>query len=102
MSDDEYFDFCKANPDVFFERTAEGEIIIVPPAGFESDNQNADVVRQLGNWAIRDGRGMISGPTVEFILPLLARRGMDLPRAAVTPHERTASEISSRVPGIRR
>ena len=85
MSDDEYYYFCMANPDVFLERTAEGDIVIVPPAGFESDNQNADVVRQLGNWAMRDGHGMISGPTVEFILPTGAAYSPD---AAWTSHER--------------
>jgi hypothetical protein len=26
MSDDEFFEFCVANPDVWFERTEEGEI----------------------------------------------------------------------------
>jgi Uma2 family endonuclease len=69
MSDDEYFDFCMANPDVRFERTARGEIIIVPPAGGESDYQNADVIMQLGVWARRDGRGKAFGATTEFILP---------------------------------
>jgi Uma2 family endonuclease len=69
MSDDEYFDFCVANPDVRFERTAQGEIIIVPPAGFESDYQNVEVIGQLRAWAKRDGRGKASGATTEFILP---------------------------------
>jgi Uma2 family endonuclease len=69
MSDDEYFDFCMANPDVRFERTAQGEIIIVPPAGGESDYQNADVIIQLGAWAKRDRRGRTFGATTEFILP---------------------------------
>jgi Uma2 family endonuclease len=69
MSDDEYFDFCMANPDVRFERTARGEIIIAPPAGGESDYQNADVIMQLGVWARRDGTGKGFGATTEFILP---------------------------------
>lgn len=69
MNDEAYFEFCTANPDVRFERTAQGEIVIGPPAGWESDYQNASVVRQLGNWAERDGRGRVSGPTAEFILP---------------------------------
>jgi len=47
MTDDEYFEFCQANADVWLERTAEGEIIIVPPAGFESDDRNVDVTIQL-------------------------------------------------------
>jgi hypothetical protein len=33
MNDDEYYDFCMANANVRFERTAQGEIIIVPPGG---------------------------------------------------------------------
>jgi Uma2 family endonuclease len=69
MSDDEYFDFCMANPDVRLERTAQGEIIIVPPAGGESDYQNADVIIQLGAWAKRHRRGRTFGATTEFILP---------------------------------
>ena len=69
MNDDEYFAFCMANPDVRFERTAEGEIVIVPPAGWESDSRGAEVIVQLGVWAKRDGRGRVSGSTTEFILP---------------------------------
>ena len=68
MDDDEYFAFCQASPDVRFERTAEGEIVIVPPAGWESDHQNAGVVAQLYDWAVRDGRGEASGPSTEFML----------------------------------
>jgi Uma2 family endonuclease len=69
MTDDDYFAFCMANPNVRFERTAQGEIIIVPPAGAESDHQSSDVIIQLGQWAKRDGRGKVFGMSVEFILP---------------------------------
>jgi len=69
MNDDQYFEFCMANEKVRFERTEQGEIIIVPPAGFESDYRNANVVGQLQPWAKRDGRGKASGPSAEFLLP---------------------------------
>jgi len=69
MSDDDYYDFCMANPEVRFERTAQGEIIIVPPAGAESDHQSVDAGAQLHAWAKRDGRGKVFGMSVEFILP---------------------------------
>jgi Uma2 family endonuclease len=42
LSDDDYFAFCMANPDLQIERTAQGEIVIVPPAGYESDYRNTD------------------------------------------------------------
>lgn len=69
MDDDEYYAFCVANPDVRFERTSEGEIVIVPPAGYESDDRNAEVMTQLRIWAKRHGRGRASGSSTEFILP---------------------------------
>jgi Uma2 family endonuclease len=87
MNDDEYFDFCMANRDVRFERTAQGEIIIVPPAGPESDYRNTHVSIQLGTWAIRDGRGKTFGPSTEFILPSGAAYSPD---AAWVSNERLA------------
>ena len=68
MTDDEWFAFCQASPDVRFERTAEGEIVIVPPAGWESGFQETEVAGELRAWAIRDGRGQASGPSTEFML----------------------------------
>jgi Uma2 family endonuclease len=68
LTDDEYFEFCAARPDLRIERTAEGEIVIVPPAGYESSRHETEVVRQLANWAIRDGRGGVSGPSAAFFL----------------------------------
>jgi Uma2 family endonuclease len=69
LTDDEYFDFCAANPDAFFERTPEGEIVIVPPAGAESDSLNLGIAALLQLWARKDGRGKAFGPTVQFLLP---------------------------------
>ena len=43
MTDDEYFQFCQVNPDLRIERTAEGDIRIMPPAGFESGYRNSEL-----------------------------------------------------------
>ena len=69
LSDDAYFAFCEANPDLRLERTAQGEIVIVPPAGGESDHRNVDVSSQLFTWAKKNGRGKGFGPTAQFLLP---------------------------------
>src|SRR5580698_1315079 len=69
FSDKAYFAFCQANPDLRAERTAEGEIVIVPPAGSESDYRGNKASAQLDRWAEEDERGRAFGPTVRFFLP---------------------------------
>ena len=67
--DEQYWEFCMANPDLRLERTAQGEILIVPPVGGEGDYRNTEVSIQLGVWSKQDGRGKSFGPSIEFILP---------------------------------
>ena len=72
MDDESFYDFCVANPDLRVERTAQGEILIVPPAGGESDYRNVKALTRLSHWAERDGRGKVFGPSAAFILPTRA------------------------------
>jgi Uma2 family endonuclease len=77
MSDDEFYAFCAVNPDLRIERTAKGEIVIMPGTGFETGNQNADLTAQLYSWAKRDGRGRAVDSGVEYFLPNGAARSPD-------------------------
>ena len=69
LSDEDYWAFCEANPDLHVERTAKGEIVVVPPAGGESDYRNTHVLGELRNWSLQDGRGKAFGPSVQYFLP---------------------------------
>ena len=77
LTDDQYFAFCMANSNLSIERTARGEIVIVPPAGGESDNRSLELSSQLHVWAKKDGRGTAFGSSVEFILPSTAALSPD-------------------------
>ncbi len=77
LSDQEFFDFCESNPDFKIERTTEGEIVIMPPAGLESSNRNSDLLQQLQAWAKRDGRGKAFDSNTLFMLPGGAARSPD-------------------------
>jgi Uma2 family endonuclease len=66
---DAYLAFCRANPDLRVERTAEGEIVLMAPAGAESSHRSAKVVRQLDEWAEQNGTGQTFDSSIEFILP---------------------------------
>ena len=69
MSADEFWEFCVSNPDLRFERSAAGEIIIVPPAGGETDYRSIEVAGELRNWSKRNRQGTAFGSTAAFILP---------------------------------
>jgi len=61
LTDDQYFAFCMANSNLRIERTAQGEIVIAPPAGGESDHRSVEVSSQLHDWARKDGRDAAFG-----------------------------------------
>ena len=69
LSEQEYLAFCRANPDLRLERTAEGEIVIVPPAGGEGSYRSGNAFFQLARWAGKDRRGKAFDSSVEFLLP---------------------------------
>jgi Uma2 family endonuclease len=77
MDDDAFFEFCAANADLRIERDADGEIIIVPPSGFETACRNNEISRQLANWVRKDGRGLAPGSSTIYLLPNGAARGSD-------------------------
>jgi Uma2 family endonuclease len=69
MSDNEYFKFCTTNRDLWLERTAEGEIVVLPPAGFETSYRTGEASGQLATWAKQDQRGKGFGSSSHYILP---------------------------------
>ncbi len=77
MTQDQFFDFCQQNAAKRFERTAEGELIIMAPSGGEAGIQDAEVCMQLGIWAKAYGKGKVVGSSGGYILPNSANRAPD-------------------------
>lgn len=77
MTDDEFFEFCRLNRDLRIERTAQGEILIMPPTGGMTGNRNARLTMQLALWAERDGTGEVFDSSTGFKLPNGAERSPD-------------------------
>src|SRR5690348_4751962 len=69
MSEDDFFEFCGANRDLRIERTAKGDILIMPPAGIETGDSNAEIITQVRIWAKRDGTGRAVDSNTGFTLP---------------------------------
>ncbi|MTJ50722.1 Uma2 family endonuclease [Dolichospermum sp. UHCC 0259] len=77
MTDDQFFKLCQANRDLRFERTANGELIIMPPTGGETGNKNARITQQVMNWTDADGTGIAFDSSTCFKLPNGADRSPD-------------------------
>ncbi|MGA3240333.1 MAG: Uma2 family endonuclease [Bryobacteraceae bacterium] len=77
MTDEEFAGFCAEHPDLFFEMTAEGEIIVMPPTYSLTGARNNEISIQLGTWARQDGRGIACDSSTGFVLPDGARRSPD-------------------------
>src|SRR5580658_3378413 len=77
MTDGEFASFCSEHPELFFEMTAEGELIVMPPTHTRTDTRNARILAQLAIWAQNDGRGTETGSSGGFVLPNGARRSPD-------------------------
>jgi Uma2 family endonuclease len=69
MTDDQFFEFCQANRDVRIERNADGEIIIMPPTGWETGDKNAEITTQLRNWTKKDGHGKSADSSAGYKMP---------------------------------
>jgi Uma2 family endonuclease len=76
-TEDLFYELCRQNPDLRLERTSDGEVIIMPPTGWETGNRNAEINRQLGNWSKQDGTGRIGESSTGFRLPNGADRAPD-------------------------
>src|SRR5688572_12708107 len=77
LNPDLFFELCADNPDLELELTAQKEIVIMPPAGAESDALNFNFTAEFGLLVRKDGTGVGFGPSAGFTLPNGAVRSPD-------------------------
>lgn len=88
MTDEEFAAFCSEHPDLFFETTATGDLIVMPPNYTLTGIRNGEILGQLRDWARRSESGVVSDSSTGFVLPNAARRSPD---AAWTSRARIAA-----------
>ena len=77
LTDEQFFQLCQNNPDMRFERTASGELIIMSPTGSITSDRNADLTCQLRNWNRKYKLGKSFDSSGGFKLPNGAERSPD-------------------------
>jgi Uma2 family endonuclease len=77
LSDEQFIQLCSANRDLQFERTATGELIIMPPTGGETGKRNSTINLELGIWNRQTQLGVVFDSSTGFKLPNGADRSPD-------------------------
>jgi Uma2 family endonuclease len=54
LSDEQFYQLCRTNPDVKFERNAQGAILIMSPTGGVTGNRNFEIGVELALWNRRE------------------------------------------------
>lgn len=78
IDDEQFYQLCRHNPEINFERNQKGEILIMSPTGGETGNRNAELIVQFGIWNRRQKLGKIFDSSTCFRLPLGSNRSPDL------------------------
>ena len=78
LTDEQFYELCRANSELRFERTAEGEILIMPPTGSRTGQRNFTLTTLFGIWVEQDGTGVGFDSSTAFKLPNGATRSPDV------------------------
>lgn len=78
LTDDQFARLCALNPEMRFEYTSTGDLIIMPPTGGDTGHTNANLTTDFTIWARQDGSGLIFDSLTLFVLPTGAKRSPDV------------------------
>ena len=65
LTSEQFYQLCLANPDLKLERNAQGAVVVTPPTGGETGNDNAELVADFVIWFII-GEWLMANPLIIF------------------------------------
>lgn len=78
LSEAEFYRLCQDNRDLRLELTAKGQLIAMPPTGWEAGHFNMSLSASVGSWAKENGSGLGFDSSTGFRLPNGAIRSPDV------------------------
>ncbi|AFY72149.1 protein of unknown function DUF820 (plasmid) [Thalassoporum mexicanum PCC 7367] len=78
LSDEQFYQLCRRNPDLRFERSATGDLIIMSPTGIETSENNIELGANLVIWNRKTKLGHCFDSNGGFTLPNGAIRAPDM------------------------
>ncbi|PSB18195.1 Uma2 family endonuclease [Phormidesmis priestleyi ULC007] len=84
LTDEQFEQICRANRDLRFERTSQGELIVMSPTGGETGNWNSGLTGQLWFWNQQKKLGKSFDSSTGFKLPNGATRPLRYLRSSAS------------------
>jgi Uma2 family endonuclease len=78
LTDEQFYQLCRTNSDVKFERNAKGELIIMPPTGGGTGKRNIELAADLVIWNRQTKLGVCFDSSTCFRLPQGGDRSPDV------------------------
>lgn len=78
LTDEQFYQLCRANPDLKFERNAQGELIIMSPTGGETGKRNSELNADFVLWNRQTKLGVTFDSSTGFKLLNGANRSPDV------------------------
>jgi Uma2 family endonuclease len=100
ITDDQFYQLCRENPDVKFERNAQGEIIVMSPTGGETGNYNSEINADFVIWNRQTKLGICFDSSTCFKLPNGANRSPDVSWIEKTRWDALTAEQKQKFPPI--
>jgi Uma2 family endonuclease len=77
LSEAEFWELAQIHPELSLERDGRGALVVMAPAGADSDNRNCELIVQIGTWNRVTRLGKLFGSSAGFTLPNGAIRSPD-------------------------
>ncbi len=78
LTDNQFYQLCRDNPEVKFERNTNGELIVMSPTGGETGKRNALMIADFVIWNRQTKLGEVFDSSTCFKLPNDANRSPDV------------------------
>lgn len=78
LTEKQFEELCQNHPDLKFELSTKGELIVMPPTSMESGWRNSDINFEVVKWSKKDKKGIVFDSSTMFTFPNGAKRSPDV------------------------
>jgi Uma2 family endonuclease len=100
ISDEQFYQLCRTNPELKFERSPTKELIIMPPTGGETGSHNAEISADFVIWNRQTKLGKVFDSSTCFRLPGGGDRSPDVAWVKQTRWDSLTPEQKEKFPPI--